>query len=110
MSPFSICTPAATDSVCVEFNAHAYVCGVVIVVPSTFTWSPTGFEVTVTSNPVGLQVKVDGTTITTPQTYAWALNSTHTLSVAAGVQMLNGDIAGSTTSATFYYTYGRWND
>jgi hypothetical protein len=64
----------------------------------------------VTSNPVGLQVKVDGTTITTPQTYAWALNSTHTLSVAAGVQTLNGNITGSTTSATFYYTYGRWND
>ncbi len=67
-------------------------------------------QVTVTSNPVGLQVIVDGTTITTPKSFAWALNSTHTLDVATGVQTLTGDIANSTTSATFYYTYGRWND
>lgn len=67
-------------------------------------------QVTVTSNPVGLQVTVDGATVTTPQTYSWPLWSTHTLDVPAGVQTLTGDIANSTTSATFYYTYGRWND
>ena len=67
-------------------------------------------KVTVTSNPVGLKVIVDGTTIITPKTYSWSLNSTHTLNVPAGVQTLTGDIANSTTSATFYYTYGRWND
>jgi hypothetical protein len=67
-------------------------------------------QVTVTSNPVGLQVEVDGDTVTTPQTYTWALNSTHTLAVASGVQTLSGDIENSTTPATFYYTYGRWND
>jgi hypothetical protein len=67
-------------------------------------------QVTVTSNPVGLKVVVDGTTITTPKNFSWALNSTHTLDVADGVQTLTGDIANSTTSATFYYTYGRWND
>jgi hypothetical protein len=66
--------------------------------------------VTVTSNPVGLQVVVDGATVTTPQTYTWALNSTHTLSVSSNVQKLTGNIENSTTSATFYYTYGRWND
>jgi len=66
--------------------------------------------VTVTSNPVGLQVIVDGSTVTTPQTYSWALNSTHTLNVSSNVQQLTGDIENSTTSATFYYTYGRWND
>lgn len=66
--------------------------------------------VTVTSNPVGLQVIVDGETVTTPQTYNWALWSTHTLDVPADVQTLSGDIANSTTTATFYYTYGRWND
>jgi len=42
--------------------------------------------------------------------FAWALNSTHTLDVATGVQTLTGDIANTTTPATFYYTYGRWND
>ena len=67
-------------------------------------------QVVVTSNPVGLKVVVDGATITTPQKFTWALNSTHTLNVASGVQTLTGDITNSTTSATFYYTYGRWND
>jgi len=66
--------------------------------------------VTVTSNPIGLEVVVDGKTVTTPQTYFWALESTHTLSVNPGVQTLTGEIANSTTPATFYYTYGRWND
>lgn len=66
--------------------------------------------VTITSNPVGLRVAVDGTAITTPQTYTWTLESTHTLSVPTGIQTLTGEIANSTTTATFYYTYGRWND
>ena len=59
-------------------------------------------EVTVTSNPPGLQVIVDGETITTPQTYAWALNSTHTLNVPSGGQTLS--------STGVSYVYGRWND
>ena len=67
-------------------------------------------KVTVTSNPVGLKVEIDGEIVTTPQTYTWALNSTHTLSVPANMQNLAGDIQDSTTPATFYYTYGRWND
>jgi hypothetical protein len=66
--------------------------------------------VTVTSNPVGLQVIVDSVTYTTPHTFSWSLNSTHTLSVGTGVQTQTGDIENSTTSTTFYYTYGRWND
>ncbi len=67
-------------------------------------------QVTITSNPVGLQVIVDGVTITTPQQFNWELNSSHVISVAAGVQTLTGNIQNSSTSATFYYTYGRWND
>ena len=80
-------------------------------------------SVTVTSNPVGLQVVIDGATLTTPQTFTigtgtgeWAMGSTHMLSVTPGVQTLTGDIEGTETppnnpvSATFYYTYGRWND
>jgi hypothetical protein len=66
--------------------------------------------ITITSNPVGLQVVVDGTNYTTPQTFNWTANSTHTLSVANGVQTLTGDIENSTQSATFYYTYGTWSD
>jgi len=57
-------------------------------------------QVTVTSNPPGLQVIVDGSTVTTPQTFAWALNSTHTLNVASAAQTLGG----------INYAYGRWND
>jgi len=66
--------------------------------------------VTVTSNPPGLQVMVDGTNVTTPQVFNWALNSAHTLDIPSGVQSLSGDIVNSTTLTTFYYTYGRWND
>jgi hypothetical protein len=66
--------------------------------------------VTVTSNPPGLQVIVDGATVTTPKVYSWALNSVHTLDVPAGVQSQAGDIVNSTTPTTFYYAYGRWND
>lgn len=66
--------------------------------------------VTVTSNPPGLQVIVDGATITTPQVFDWALFSTHTLNLPTGVQSQSGNIVNSTTPTTFYYTYGRWND
>ena len=66
--------------------------------------------VTVTSNPPGLQVIVDGATITTPHLFNWALNSTHTLDIPSGVQSQPGFIVGSNVATTFYYTYGRWND
>jgi len=67
-------------------------------------------SVTVTSNPPGLQVIVDGGTVTTPQVFSWALNSIHTLDIPSGVQSLAGVIENSTTPTTFYYTYGRWNN
>jgi len=68
--------------------------------------------VTVASNPPGLQVIVDGTTVTTPKVFNWALNSTHTLNVSSNVQSLSGNIVNSSPpiATTFYYTYGRWND
>jgi hypothetical protein len=67
-------------------------------------------EVTIATNPAGLQVIVDGATVTTPQTFNWPLYSTHTLGVLSGVQTQSGVVQGTTTSTTFYYTYGRWND
>ncbi|MGA8151752.1 MAG: choice-of-anchor D domain-containing protein [Terriglobales bacterium] len=67
--------------------------------------------ITVISNPPGLQVIVDGATVTTPQVFTtWALHSTHTLDIPTGVQSQSGKIVNSTTSTTLYYTYGRWND
>lgn len=56
--------------------------------------------ITVTTNPPGLQVIVDGVTVTAPQTYNWPLNSTHTLAIPANAQ----------AQGTIGYTYGRWND
>jgi Astacin (Peptidase family M12A)/Abnormal spindle-like microcephaly-assoc'd, ASPM-SPD-2-Hydin len=70
-------------------------------------------QVTVTSNPPGLVVSVDGNTVTTPMTFSWMLNTTHLLAVATGVQTLSGIIANSSNPiqpTTFYYTYGVWND
>lgn len=67
-------------------------------------------SVTVTSNPPGLQVIVDGTTVTTPQVFNWTLNSNHALDIPPGVQSQAGYIRNSTEPTTFYYIYGRWND
>ena len=38
---------------------------------------------TFATNPAGLQITVDGTTYTAPQTFNWSPNSSHTLSVAS---------------------------
>ena len=67
-------------------------------------------SVTVTTNPPGLQVIVDGATVTAPQVYSWPVNSTHTLDIPSGVRSQAGFILNSSTPTTFYYNYGRWND
>jgi hypothetical protein len=69
-------------------------------------------QVTVTANPVGLSVIVDGVTITTPHTFAWPLYSTHTLNVPSEVQTLPGYVLNSNpaVATTFFYRYGRWNN
>ena len=59
--------------------------------------------ITITTNPPGLQVTVDGSTVTAPQTFSWPLNSMHTLNVPADPQFTTPN-DGST------YQYGRWND
>jgi hypothetical protein len=79
-------------------NANGYSASDIDGVLRLYGAAPT--QVTVTSNPPGLQVIVDGTTVTTPQTYNWALNSTHTLNVPPAGQTLGG----------ISYVYGRWND
>lgn len=89
-------------------NAVGYSAGDVDAIKRLYSAAPT--EVTIATNPAGLQVTVDGNLVTTPQTYNWPLYSTHTLAVPNTVQTQTGDIQGSTTSTTFYYTYGRWND
>jgi hypothetical protein len=59
--------------------------------------------VTVTTNPTGLSIIVDGTTLTAPQTFSWALHDTHMLSLPADPQYRN-PVDGST------YGFGAWND
>ncbi len=41
-----------------------------------------GATITITSNPVGLGIQVDGVTIVTPQTFSWSPGSSHTVSAA----------------------------
>jgi hypothetical protein len=66
--------------------------------------------VTITTNPPGLSVIVDGSVVVAPQVYNWPLYSTHTLDIGPNVQSQSGNIVNSTTPTTFYYTFGRWND
>ena len=59
-------------------------------------------KTTISTDPPGLQVIVDGATVTAPQSFAWAPGSTHTVDVP-GPQLLNGD-------ASTRYSFGRWSD
>ncbi len=79
-------------------NLVGYSAGDIDSIMRLYGGAPT--SVTVTSNPSGLQVIVDSSTYTTPHTFTWTLNSTHTLNVSTSPQTLSG----------VTYTYGRWND
>jgi hypothetical protein len=56
-------------------------------------------QVTVTTNPTGLAVIVDGVQVQTPAVFSWAIGSTHTLDVPANAQL----------SAGSAHVFGRWN-
>jgi hypothetical protein len=57
-------------------------------------------SVTIDSNPSGAQVIVDGSTITTPKTFNWSLNSSHTLDLPSDPQTIGGQL----------HIFGRWNN
>ena len=59
--------------------------------------------VTITTNPVGLKVIVDGTTYTAPHTFTWALNSKHTLNLPSDPQLTNPADGAD-------YMFASWND
>ncbi len=80
-----------------DFNKTSYSEGNIDAIKRLAGAAPT--RVTVTSVPAGLNVVVDGATISTPQTFDWAINSTHDISVPDAPQKIRGA----------YYTYGRWN-
>jgi len=56
---------------------------------------------TVTSNPPGLRVVVDGATITTPRRFVWAPGTAHTLRIATLAQAAPG--------ATSRYNFAAWS-
>jgi uncharacterized repeat protein (TIGR01451 family) len=66
-------------------------------------YSATPSSVTINTNPAGLSIIVDGTTYAAPQTFAWALNSTHTLNLPADPQ-----VTSPSDGAT--YKFSKWND
>jgi hypothetical protein len=55
---------------------------------------------TITTNPPGLQVVVDGITYTTPQTFTWDVGSSHTLSVPSPQYGTSGT----------QYVFDSWSD
>jgi hypothetical protein len=59
--------------------------------------------VTVTTNPAGLSIIVDGVTYTAPQTFSFLLHSTHTLNLPADPQVTSPTDGSS-------YGFGNWND
>jgi hypothetical protein len=58
-------------------------------------------QVTITSNPPGLAVTVDGAQVTTPHAFAFAIGSQHTVSIGSDAQLPGDGDA---------YVFGRWND
>ncbi len=82
-------------------NQTGYSIGDIDAIKRLYGFTPSA--VTVTTNPPGLQIIVDGTTYTAPQTFSWALNSSHTLNLPAGAQTV-------TPADGATYEYGLWND
>jgi hypothetical protein len=64
------------------------------------TISAAALSYTVTANPIGLQIIVDGSTYTTPHTFSWPSGSTHALSVSSPQ---NGTLGTR-------YVYSSWSD
>lgn len=54
---------------------------------------------TVTSNPSGMQLVVDGVTVTTPAVFDWPMGSVHRIWATPGLQTRNG----------YQFGFGRWS-
>ena len=57
-------------------------------------------SITVTTNPAGLQISVDGTSYTAPRTFNWTAGSSHTLSLSSPQNGASGT----------RYVYASWSD
>jgi astacin len=83
-------------------NQVGYTAGDIDAIERLYGQAPTA--VTVTSNPPGLTVMVDGNNVVTPQVYKWPLGAYHTLAVASGAQTL------TINNQPYTYIFGHWND
>jgi uncharacterized repeat protein (TIGR01451 family) len=82
-------------------NSVGYSPGDVDAIKRLYGMAPS--SVTVTTNPAGLNIIVDGTTYAAPRTFTWPLNSTHTLNLPADPQ-----VTSPSDGAT--YEFAKWND
>jgi hypothetical protein len=82
-------------------NNNGYSAGDVDQVERLYGHAPS--RVTVTTNPSGLQIIVDGSTYTAPQTFNWSLNSSHSVDLPADPQFTNPNDGSD-------YTFATWND
>lgn len=82
-------------------NQTGYSVGDIDTIERLYGFTPS--SVTVTTNPPGLKIIVDGTTYTAPHSFAWVLNSKHTLDLPQDPQFTN-----PADGAT--YEFGLWND
>ncbi len=57
-------------------------------------------QTTISSNPLGLVLQVDGEFVTTPRVYSWAAGSRHTIAAPENPQVVSGP----------QYLYGKWSD
>ena len=57
---------------------------------ATRLYGPPAGEVTITSNPPGLKVIVDGEILVTPRSFAWSEGTTHRLGIPEGFQSIDG--------------------
>ncbi len=81
-------------------NTTGYSSGDIDGIKRLYGAAPT--QVTIDTNPSGLQVTVDGATVTTPYlSSGWALGSQHTLTIPASVEE---DASGN------WYTFALWNN
>ncbi|MGC9947647.1 MAG: M12 family metallopeptidase [Bryobacteraceae bacterium] len=82
-------------------NPTGYSAGDIDTIERLYGFTPSA--VTIVTNPPGLQIIVDSTTYTAPQTFSWTLNSKHTLNLPPDPQLTN-----PADGAT--YEFAVWND
>ncbi|MCJ2557129.1 MAG: hypothetical protein LN415_08510, partial [Candidatus Thermoplasmatota archaeon] len=75
---------------------------ITVTAASTYTAQfTTEYEVTITTNPAGMQITVDSNTLTTPQTFWWADGASHDIDVVTPQ-------AGATADQR--YAFATWSD